>query len=160
VRRRFGVAVMAAVVSMSGCFVYTPVRPEDAVPATRVRATVSGSHATDLESVLGSSSSTLSGTLVGRVDEGLMVDVPLYSPNSAGSTSVLYNRVTVPYTELVALESRALSKWRTGVVVGAVVAGVVKGWTVLGGDGSLTDKQKTDTNNAVVPLFSFSLPVR
>ena len=86
-----------------------------------------------------------------------MLEVPLHGAGVA-STRPVYNRVSIPFTDLLALEGRSLSKWRTAVSVGAVVAAVAGGWSFLGGGDSSEDKPKTDIDNAVLPWFSISVP--
>ena len=144
--------MLAVTLTASGCYVYEPVRPADAILDARVRATVTAQHAAELAPALRSVSPQVTGTLVERSDEGLMLEVPLYG-SVQGSSRALHNRVAIPMSDLVGLESRRLSKWRTAVSVGAVVAGVAGGWAFVGGSDSVEDKPKTDIDNAIITIF-------
>lgn len=143
------VVLMAVLVSTGGCYAYTPVRPSDAMMNTRVRATVSPGVAAEVAPAFRGAGSQLAGSLAGRDAEGILLDVPVFSNAQGMSRTPVNNRVRIPLDGLVALEARTLSKWRTGVVMGAVVAGVTSGFVILGGDGDANDKPKTGTDNAI-----------
>jgi hypothetical protein len=151
-----GAAAVAAVLIGSGCYVYEPVRPTDAILDARVRATVTPEQAAELAPVLRGVTPQVSGTLVQRTDAGVMLEVPLYGA-TPGTSRPVRNRVSIPFSDLVGLEARRLSTWRTAVSVGAVVAGVAGGWAFVGGSDSVDDKPKTDIDNAIITIFR--LPV-
>lgn len=147
--------LLAVLLTASGCYVYEPVRPEDALLDARVRATVSARKAAELEPAMRNISTRLSGTLTERDGGGVLLEVPLYDATPGMSNAALTNRVYLPFEDLVTLESRTLSKWRTWTVVGAVVGGVVTSWAVVGGGKDTADKDKSGTDNAVVLRFPF-----
>lgn len=152
--RRMSVLLVAAIVA-SGCYVYQPVRPGDALVGTRVRATVSPAQAVELAPVLRNTTPQVVGTLIDRSDGSLMLDVPLYGATASGlSTQTLNNRVAIPFQDLVTLETRSLSKWRTGVAIGGVAAGLVGAWAAVTGAQKVEDKQKTDVDNAIITIFT------
>jgi hypothetical protein len=136
--------------------VYEPVRPADAILDARVRATVTPEQAAELSDALRAISPQVTGRLVERSDQGVMLEVPLYG-SVQGSSRALYNRVSIPFSDLVGLESRKLSTWRTAVSLGAVVAGVAGGWAFVGGSDSVEDKPKTDIDNAIITIFRIPL---
>lgn len=153
---RLGAVILAVALTASGCYVYEPVRPADAVLDARVRATVTPEQAAELSEVLRALSPQVTGTLVQTSDEGVMLEVPLHG-TIQGSSRALYNRVSIPFSDLVGLETRKLSGWRTAVSVGAVVAGVAGGWSFVGGGDGGEDKPKVDIDNAIITIFRIPL---
>jgi hypothetical protein len=143
------VVLMAVLVSTGGCYTYTPVRPSDAMMDGRVRATVSPVVAAEFASALRGTGSQVMGSLAGRDAQAILLDVPVYSGTQGMSRAPVNNRVRIPLDGLVSLESRTLSKWRTAVALGSVVAGVTAGFVVLNGDDNANDKPKTGTDNAL-----------
>lgn len=157
-RRILALLVMAC--TASGCYVYQPVRPGDALVGSRVRATVSPEQAAELAPVLRNVTPQVTGTLIERSNGSIMLDVPLYGATSSGlSTQALNNRVAIPFADLVSLESRKLSRWRTALTLGAVAAGLTGAWVAATGDEGVNDKPKTGTDNAVIPIFSLPFAV-
>ena len=140
---------MAMVMVLEGCYVYAPVRPADAVLETRVRATVSPEVAAELAPALRNVSTQLVGELTERSADAILVDVPLFGAAQGASRVPVHNRVRIPMDGLVSLESRRLSRWRTGVVLGSLVAAVTTGFVVISGDDVTNDKPKTGTDNAI-----------
>jgi hypothetical protein len=151
-------ALFVVGLAASGCYVYQPVRPGDALVGSRVRATVSAEQAAELAPVLRNVTPQVTGTLVERSSGSIMLDVPLYGATASGlSTQALNNRVAIPFEDLVTLESRRLSTWRTAATLGAVAVGLTGAWVAVTGNQKVDDKSKTGTDNAVIPIFS--LPV-
>ena len=143
-------ALILALLAANGCYVYQPVRPGDAMLDARVRATVSAEKAAELAPAMRGISTQLRGTLTERDAEGVLLEVPLFGGTAGMSSQALKNRVYVPFSDLVTLESRTLSKWRTFTVLGAVVAGVTAGWVIVDGGDPVADKPKTGTDNAMI----------
>lgn len=149
---------VAALLLTAGCYVHRPVRPADAVLDTRVRAAVSPRQAAELEPIFGPSASSVSGTLVERTGDGILLEVATYGATPGMSGEALRNRVSIPFTELTALEARELSAWRTAVVIGALGAGVLGTWAVsTSGDADIGDKPGTGVDNAVIALFRMAV---
>ena len=145
--------LLAVLVATGGCYTYRPVRPTDAALDARVRATVSPTQAVELAPAMRDVTSTFSGKLVERSDDRILMEVPVHGTTQGMSSAALHNRVAIPLSELVTLETRTLSKWRTGLVIGGVVAAVSGTWAALGGQDLFGDKPKTGTDNAVVTMF-------
>jgi len=102
-------------------------------------------------------STQIRGTLMDRDAEGVLLEVPLFGGTQGMSSAALRNRVYVPFEDLVTLESRTLSKWRTFTVLGAVVAGAAAGWIIVDGGDPVADKPKTGVDNSLIPLFSIPI---
>lgn len=152
--------LLAVGLTASGCYVYQPVRPGDAPVGSRVRATVSPEQAAELAPVLRNVTPQVTGTLVQRSSGSIMLDVPLYGATASGlSTQALNNRVAIPFTDLVTLESRTLSTWRTAAAIGAIAAGLTGAWVAVTGNQKVNDKPKTGTDNAVIPIFSLPFAI-
>ncbi|HSG09334.1 MAG TPA: hypothetical protein VLA36_13315 [Longimicrobiales bacterium] len=143
------VVLLAAALASAGCYVYTPVRPSDAILDSRVRATVSPRQAAELAPVLRNVTPQVVGTLVERNGDTILLDVPLFGAVPGMSSRPVHNRVSLPLADVTALEARTLSRWRTGAVVASVVAGVATGWVVLGGNDIVGDKPKPGADNAI-----------
>ena len=157
---RKGLACLAALVVLSGCYTYTPVRPADAVLETRVRATVSPEQAAELAPVLRGVTPQVIGTLIERDGASVMLEVALRGAVGSGlSTQAIHNRVSIPFSDLVTLERRQFSTWRTAVSVGAVITAVAGSWAFIGGGSKIDDKQKTDVDSAIIPLFSIPFTI-
>lgn len=151
--------VLVTLFAAAGCYTYRPVRPGDALPEARVRATVSAQQAAELAPVMRGVTSSVSGTLVERSDDRILVEVPIYGATAGMSAAPLRNRVAIPLSELVTLETRTLSKWRTGLAIGAVAAAVGGTWVAVSGRTSVEDKGKPGTNNAILSTFRIPLGV-
>jgi len=149
VQGRKWMLLSAVLLTTAGCYTYRPLRPADAVLDTRVRATVSAQKAAELSQVMRSVTPTVTGSLIDRSDDHILLEVALHGATAGMSASPLHTRVTIPLSEVVTLESRTLSTWRTGLVMGAVVAAVGGAWTALSGESSVNDKPKTGTDNAI-----------
>ncbi len=149
----------AALLGSTGCYEYHSIRPQDAALDGRVRATVTPSQAAELAPVLRTNAPVVSGTLIERTDDHILVSVPIYGAEDGGAGSeVLHNRIRIATSDLVSLESRTLSKWRTGVAIGAVVAAVSGTWIVASsGDTNTGDKPGQGTDNALITIFSVPL---
>jgi hypothetical protein len=151
---------MTALLGSAGCYEYHSVRPADAVLERRVRATVSPEKAAELEPVLRGVTPTVTGKLIERTPGYLMVEVPLYGAGGSVSNSVLHNRVEIQVGDLISLETRTLSTWRTAIAVGAVVAAASGTWAVLASENaSGTDKPGTGVDNALITIFSVPLSI-
>jgi hypothetical protein len=147
--------LLGALLGANGCYVYEPVRPADAMLGARVRATVSPERAAELGPVLRDVTPQVSGRLVERSGEGLLLEVPLVgaAPGSSASRRV-HNRVMIPSADMVSLESRRFSTWRTVAMVGGIAAAVGGGWAIIDGGESSDDKEKGGVDNAIITIFS------
>jgi len=145
--KRMGVSVVLLV--LGGCYTYQPIRPADAIQDTHVRATVSPSQAAQLVPVLRNVTPQVVGRVAGLEGQSLLLDVPLIGQTPGVSRAPVYNRISLPLSDVVSLEARSLSRWRTSVTVGAAVAAVVAGWVIISGETKVDDKGKTGTDNGI-----------
>jgi hypothetical protein len=112
-----------------GCYAYAPIEPATVRPGISVRARVSGAAADRIAPLLGTSNARLlSGRLVDNRADTLIVEVPTVMQASlAGSAERLHQRVAIPRTDLLELETRRLARFRTAAVVGsaAIIVGAI-----------------------------------
>jgi hypothetical protein len=156
VKRAARVSALVSLMAACGCYVYHPIQPAAAPLNTRVRATVSAEKAAELAPVLRDVTPEVTGTLVSREGDALMLEVPLYGTGTDG-VDPLHSRVEIRPGDLVSLESRTLSKWRTAAVVGVLAAAVVGSWSTITGQAQVTDKPGVGIDNAILSLPIFSL---
>jgi hypothetical protein len=114
---------------LAGCYAYAPIEPLTVRPGVSVRARVSGAGADRIAPLLGTSNARLlSGRLVDTRADTLIVEVPTVMQASlAGVAEPLHQRVSIPRTDLLELETRRLDRFRTAAVVGsvAIVVGTI-----------------------------------
>jgi hypothetical protein len=112
-----------------GCYAYAPIEPAGIQPGTGVRARVTGAAADRLAPLLGTTNARLvSGKLVDTRADTMIVEVAtVVPPTVGGAMERLHQRVSIPRTDLVELETRRLDRFRTAAVAGgvALVVGVV-----------------------------------
>jgi hypothetical protein len=115
-------SLLATLPLLAGCYAYAPVEAGRVQPGTNVRARVSGAGADRIAPLLGTSNARLlSGRLVDTRADTLIVEVPTVMQASlAGLAERLHQRVSIPRTDLLELETRRLDRFRTAAVVGSV----------------------------------------
>lgn len=145
--------MLASLFLLGGCYEYHAVRPADAPLDARVRATVSAQQAAELAPVLRNVTPTVAGKLLERDANSILIEVPLYDPQAGMSSSPLHNRVRITMDNLVSLEDRTFSKWKTAVSLVAVAAGVTGAYIAVTGSEKAPDKGKTQTDNNVISIF-------
>ena len=120
--RLFRVAPMLAV--LSGCYSYATIDPATTQPGTKVRARINAQTADMLEPLLGMETRLLSGVVIATAPDTMIIEVPTAGRTaSGGSIIALRQRVSVPRSGLLELESRTLNRGRTTLVaVGATAA--------------------------------------
>lgn len=140
----------------SGCYGYTSSGTEQLTPGTAVRARVSDSEADRIARVLPGAGSTLTGRFVSENPSGVLLEVPSAERPVGGAAGprTLYQRIRVPRTGLLEVETRRLDKPRTfalvggGVVLGAIVAAQM----LQGGDPGTVTQQPGGPDELVVPI--------
>jgi hypothetical protein len=135
--RRFA---FCALPLLAGCYTYSPIEPASIQPGTSVRARVTGAAADRLVPLLGTTSGRLvRGRLVDSRADTMIVEVPTVLGATVGGTmETLHQRVSIPRTDLLELETRRLDRVRTTAVAGsiALVVGAVVIKSLTGNRGS------------------------
>jgi hypothetical protein len=129
-------SLIAALPLFAACYTYAPIDPGTIQPGTGVRARLSLSAAERLAPLLGTTDARLvSGRLVDTRADTMIVEVPTFVPTTVGSAmETLHQRVSIPRTDLVELETRRLDRFRTAalagsvaIIVGAIVVNAING---------------------------------
>jgi hypothetical protein len=143
----------------TGCYTYAPVDPAAVRPGTGVRARVSGAAADRLAPLLGTGDARLlSGQLVDVRADTLIVQVPTVVQAAVGSSlETLHQRLSIPRSDLLELETRRLDRVRTGLAAGSAV--VIIGGAIIGAinadRGSDRGPGDGGGNEARLPLIGF-----
>jgi len=121
---------------LAACYRYAPIDLGAIRPGTEVRARVNATTAEQLEPLLGAASGRLlSGTLISVAADTLVVEVPAVLQAEVGSSiQTLHQRVSIPRSGLLEMESRTLDRTKTYAVAGAaalVVVGYVVKATII-----------------------------
>jgi hypothetical protein len=117
---------------VTACYAYAPIEPANVQPGAGVRVRVSGAASDRLAPLLGVSNPRLvSGRLVDTRADTMIVEVPTVVQASMGSSvETLHQRISIPRSELLELETRRLDRFRTAAVAGGVA--IVIGAIVIG----------------------------
>ena len=147
-------APLLAVLSGSGCYIYTPVLTTPPV-GSDVRATVTDEQALRLSDLTGQLTRTLDGRLMGATDDSLFVSIVTFRVASeiAGSRQ-LRQSIPIPRTGLEAFEARELSALRTGIagMLAATGVALVVRQVVVGGAGN-EDSDDGEQIGTLIPLI-------
>lgn len=115
----------------TGCYSYAPMEASRLQAGESVRMRVTAGTAEHIQPLLGRTDARLlSGTVVSTGADTLIVEVPTTTRLAgSGTYQTLNQRVSIPRTGLIELESRSLNRTRTWIVTGA--AAVIVGAIVL-----------------------------
>lgn len=116
--RRFSLITLPL---LTACYAHAPIEPAAVRPGTAVRARVSGAGADRIAPLLGTANARfVSGRLVETRADTLIVEVPtIMQASLAASAERLHQRVSIPRTDLIELETRRLDRFRTTAAVGS-----------------------------------------
>ena len=114
--------VVVLVLCASGCHTFQPTSIADLTPGEDVRARVTGAFADSLSTILSGDTRIVEGSYVESNGSTAYIDVPVSSGYQGMRLQTLNQRVEVPMDAFVELERKQLSKVRTGITLGAVVA--------------------------------------
>lgn len=132
--RRIGFAVLLPL--LGACYSYARIETAELHPGMSVRARVNGATAEQIEPILGiSDARLLSGTLISSTPDTFIVEVPaVYMAEVGSSIQTLNQRVSIPRSGLLEIESRKLNRVKTYAIAGAaavLVGGYILKSTVL-----------------------------
>lgn len=108
----------------AACYRYAPVDTHALQPGMSVRARVTGATAEQIEPLLGMSDARLlNGRIITADADALIVEVPaVYRAEIGSSIQTLHQRVTIPRSGLLEMETRTLDRFKTTIVAGAAAA--------------------------------------
>lgn len=114
---------LLAVVAMSGCHTFQPVSVGELTPGTAVRARVTGAYSDTLEVLLQRDDAReIEGTVVSETGSSILLEVPVEQTLRGMRFSTLNQRVEIPTSAFVDVETKQLDRGRTLVVAGAAAA--------------------------------------
>lgn len=155
-RGSLAVAVCAA---LAGCYAYRPATQAQITPRQDVRVTVTSTQHAALAEVLRSGSSSFPATYLEAANGELLFSVPLRNPTPGMRRTTLRNRISIPATDVVHIERRELSVWRTAALTAAIAAGVsAVSIVAFGGDNNAEGGKRGGVDNNRIPLFGWSVP--
>jgi len=142
--------------SLAACYTYAPVQPTSIAPGANVRARVSATAAERIAPLIGvSDARLLTGRFAGSDAVGFLVEVPTTTQvGPAGSLQSLAQRVSIPRSDLLEIETRTLNRGRTAALVGAVaVIGVGTAVNVLRGERGSDRPPGGTSTDARIPVI-------
>jgi hypothetical protein len=109
-----GIALLGA------CYTYAPIEPATAAPGMGVRARVSPTASARIAPLLGAQDArVLNGTIISNERDTMIVEVPVAARRDAIDVAERLNqRVSIPRSDVVELESRRPDRLRTAAVAG------------------------------------------
>lgn len=137
-------AVLTALLPTAGCYAYTPVVERGRVaPATAVALRVTDAGRVELAGRFGEGVRAIEGTLRAVPDSTYRLSVTAVQYIDGRVQSWAGESVVVPTSAIGVLETRSVSKGRTWLLVGGVVAGIAgfilsRSLGVFGGVGTST----------------------
>jgi hypothetical protein len=147
--------LVAMIPLLAACYRYAPIEPGQVQAGSGVRARVSLTAAQRIAPLLGASDARiLRGRLV-SIGDTLIVEVPVVQPaDASGVVQTLHQRISVPRSDLIELETRKLDRMRTGGLVGAaaIILGVLL-VDALKGEPGLDNPPGGGGQEAIVPVF-------
>jgi len=116
----------------TGCYHYVPVTPAAAPQGTPVRARLSSMSSFELSQITVNNIDQVEGEMI-RVDGGsLFLSATWLQAVTGNGYAGNGWTVSIPQDDMVGLEERRLSLWRTGIVVGGLLAGTWLTFDALG----------------------------
>lgn len=113
---------IALILVLAGCHTFQPTSADTVVPGERVRVRVTGAFSDTLASVLQRDDARIfEATVVSETGSSLFLDVPIQQELRGMRFETLNQRVEVPTSAFVDLETKRLDKGRT-LMAGGVLA--------------------------------------
>jgi len=119
---RKSLLVVALALCASGCHTFQPTSVAELTPGESVRARVTGAYADSLSAVLSGDTRVIEGSYVEANGSTVYLDIPVSSSYQGMRLQTLNQRIEVPADAFLDVERKELSKARTGLALGAVVA--------------------------------------
>ena len=151
-----GVALFL-VMGLGGCYHYTPMHLDEVVPAQEIRTRVSLQQAEILEEIIPNRDTrVVEGRVAEILRETLYLDVAVSSEVRGTRVESLRQRVDIPFSSILEVESKQLSRGRTAALVvgGAFLLGSFVAIQVIdsGGEGSPPDGPGAPENRIPLPI--------
>jgi hypothetical protein len=132
-----------AALMLCGCYVNVPLSTLSPDPGTRVHVELTDQGSIDLAKYLGPNVAAVDGRLVQGTDSALSVSVSDVSMRSGDEQYWKGESVTLPRYTVATVRQKKLSVWRSGLIGGLFLAGVVAIGAVSGGSGPASGNSGT-----------------
>lgn len=129
-------SVIPAALALSACYVSVPVQSSQLAPGQRVRVELTDMGSDSLARYLGPGVSSVDGRLVQRSDSSFGVSVSQVQLRNGSDQFWKGESVTIPRVSIAGVQERRISKLRSFLLAGAVVAGAVLITSAAAGDNS------------------------
>jgi Flp pilus assembly protein CpaB len=131
---RIGVAA-GAVLALVGCYTYRPVPTAEPVSGTRISAQLTGTGSRDLAAQIGPDVLHVEGKVLHADSAGLDLEVREIESYRGIRSDWNGEQVRLPRAAVAGIQERKLSPGGTGIMSGAIVAGLYAVYRILGGPG-------------------------
>lgn len=131
-RTRF---ILGLAMSLGACYTYRPLSTEEPEPGTRVSAQLTGSGSQALTGQIGPDVLHVEGNVVHADSGGLDLEVREIESYRGIRSDWHGEQVHIPRVSMAGIQERKLSPGGTGIMGGAIVAGLYAIYRVLGGPG-------------------------
>jgi hypothetical protein len=133
-RRR---AALAGAVLLGGCYTYRPLPDPDPVPGSRVQLVLTTAGSDTLATRIGPGIDLVEGEVVRAGREGITLAVREVENLRGERSDWLGERVSVPRRFIEQMQQRRVSLGGTGLLGGAIAAGLVAATAAIGGRGEV-----------------------
>lgn len=156
---RGSLAILVSI-AFAGCYTYRPATQAQIAPRQDVRVTVTSTQQAELAEVLHTGSPSFAATYLEAENGEMLFSVPLRNPTPGMRTTTLRNRISIPSSNVVQIERRELSVWRTAALAAVVAAGVSTAAIIAFDGGSKArDGKRGGIDNNRGPLLRWSIPI-
>lgn len=122
---------IALILATAGCHTYQPASVETVAPGERVRVRVTGAFSDSLATILQRDDArTFEATVVSDTDTSMFLDVPVQQELRGMRFETLNQRVEVPTSAFVDVETKRLDKGRS-LLAGGVLAAAIGTFVVI-----------------------------
>ena len=127
--------VFTAVLFLPACYTYRPLADPAPVPGTQISAQLTGTGSAELASQIGPDVLHVEGTVLQADSSGLNLQVREIESYRGIRSDWNGEQLRLPRQAVAGIQERKLSPGGTGIMGGALVAGLYAIYRVLGGPG-------------------------
>ena len=113
-----------AALLLCACYVNVPLTTVAPDPGSRVHVALTDQGSVDLARYLGRNVASVDGRLIGATDSALSLSVSQVATRAGDEQFWKGEQVTLPRLAVATMQGRKLSFWRSGLIAGALVAGI------------------------------------
>ena len=128
-------AILSVALSLAACYTYRPLSTPEPAAGTRVSAQLTNSGSQELTAEIGPDVLHVEGTVLQADSSGLNLEVREIESYRGIRSDWNGEQVRLPRAAVAGIQERRLSPGGTGIMSGALVAGLYAIYRVLGGPG-------------------------